>query len=190
MTYLRAFRKVIFAAVLSGSFIVAAAAVLATTAAVSRVPTGDKSSLLAAPASTPPAGAQAKPAETPLAGEMLIEPEDVAKAIQSSKPGKPVLIHVGFHILYSQAHIPDSQYLGPASTDEGVQKLRKAMQSVPRKKFIVLYCGCCPWTHCPNIKPAYEALHSMGFTNVKVMHIDDNLGTNWVNKGFPVAKGD
>jgi thiosulfate/3-mercaptopyruvate sulfurtransferase len=190
MTNLRAFRRVIFAAVLSAVLIVATAGVWATSAEVRQSSAAGKSSLLAAPAATVPAGAQAKPAETPLSGEMLIEPDDVAKAIQSSKPGKPLLIHVGFHILYTQAHVPDSQYLGPASSDEGMQQLRKGMQSVPRNKFIVLYCGCCPWTHCPNIKPAYEALHAMGFTKVKVLHIDDNLGTNWVNKGFPVAKGD
>jgi hypothetical protein len=30
----------------------------------------------------------------------------------------------------------------------------------------------------------------MGFTNVKVLYISDNFGTNWVDKGYPVAKGD
>jgi hypothetical protein len=30
----------------------------------------------------------------------------------------------------------------------------------------------------------------MGFTNVKVLYIADNFGADWVNKGYPVAKGE
>jgi len=30
----------------------------------------------------------------------------------------------------------------------------------------------------------------MGFTNVKVLYISNNFGTDWVSKGYPVAKGD
>jgi hypothetical protein len=30
----------------------------------------------------------------------------------------------------------------------------------------------------------------MGFTNVKVLYIADNFGTNWVEKGYPTAKGE
>jgi arsenite-transporting ATPase len=54
---------------------------------------------------------------------------------------------------------------------------------------IVIYCGCCPWSHCPNIAAAYNALRALGFTQVGVLYIADNFGDNWVNKGFPVAKG-
>ncbi len=186
---MRALRKIVFTVVLIAPLVLVASGVLATRGATSQ-PAKQSANDNKSTSATPSASAQAKPAEPPLSGEMLIEPDEVAKAIQSSKAGQPLLIHVGFHILYTQAHIPNSQYLGPASKPEGLAQLRKAMQAVPRNKFIVLYCGCCPWTHCPNVRPAYEALHSMGFTNLKVMHIDDNLGTNWVNKGFPVAKGD
>ena len=54
----------------------------------------------------------------------------------------------------------------------------------------MIYCGCCPWSHCPNVKPADDALRAMGFTNVKVLYIADNFGADWVNKGYPVAKGE
>jgi hypothetical protein len=30
----------------------------------------------------------------------------------------------------------------------------------------------------------------MGFTNVKVLYISDNFGTNWGDKGYPIAKGE
>jgi hypothetical protein len=30
----------------------------------------------------------------------------------------------------------------------------------------------------------------MGFTNVKVLYLASNFGVDWVDKGYPVAKGD
>jgi thiosulfate/3-mercaptopyruvate sulfurtransferase len=119
----------------------------------------------------------------------LISPEDLAKTLQSGKD-KPLMLQVGSHMLFLQAHIPGSEYVGPGANDAGVQQLRKRVESLPRNKFIVLYCGCCPWNHCPNVKPADDALHAMGFTNVKVLYIADNFGTNWVDKGYPTAKGE
>ncbi len=120
----------------------------------------------------------------------LINPEDLVKFLKMSVADKPLMIQVGSHVLYAQAHIPDSKYIGPASSDAGLQQLRQRATPLPRSKFIVLYCGCCPWGHCPNVKPAYDALHAMGFTNVKVLYIADNFGTNWVDKGYPTAKGE
>lgn len=120
----------------------------------------------------------------------LINPDDLVKILQSSKSEKPLMIQVGSHVLYSQAHIPGSEYIGPASSEYGLQALRKRVEPLPRKKFIVLYCGCCPWNHCPNVKPADDALQAMGFTNVKVLYIAGNFGMDWVEKGYPVAKGE
>jgi thiosulfate/3-mercaptopyruvate sulfurtransferase len=120
----------------------------------------------------------------------LIEPADLVKILQSSKSGKPLMIQVGSHVLYQQAHIPGSEYIGPGSSESGLQQLRNRVGSLPKNKLIVLYCGCCPWSHCPNAKPADDALRAMGFTNVKVLYIPNNFGTDWVDKGYPVAKGD
>jgi len=120
----------------------------------------------------------------------LINPDELVKILQSAKSEKPLMIQVGSHVLYTQAHIPGSEYIGSASSESGLQSLRKRVQSLPRSKFIVLYCGCCPWNHCPNVKPADDALRAMGFTNVKVLYIADNFGADWVAKGYPVGKGD
>ncbi len=119
----------------------------------------------------------------------LIDPNDLLKILQSAKSEKPLMIQVGSHVLYTQAHIPGSEYIGPASSESGLQALRKRVEYLPRKKFIVLYCGCCPWSHCPNVKPADEALHDMGFTNVRVLYIPGNFGMDWVEKGYPIATG-
>jgi len=120
----------------------------------------------------------------------LINPDELVKILQSAKSEKPLMIQVGSHVLYMQAHIPGSEYIGPSSSDSGLQALRKRVEPLPRNKFIVLYCGCCPWNHCPNVKPADDALRAMGFTNVKVLYIAGNFGIDWVDRGYPVAKGD
>ena len=120
----------------------------------------------------------------------LIKPEELVTVLQSSAGERPLLIQVGSHVLYSQAHIPGSEYIGPASSASGLQQLRQRIEPLPRKKFIVIYCGCCPWSHCPNIQPADDLLQAMGFTNVKVLYIANNFGTDWVDRGYPVAKGD
>jgi thiosulfate/3-mercaptopyruvate sulfurtransferase len=118
-----------------------------------------------------------------------IEPEELVKTL-NSKGQKPLLIHVGFHVLYLQAHIPNSEYIGPASDAAGLERLRARAKSLPRDTFVVIYCGCCPWDHCPNVKPAHDALVAMGFTNIKVLHFADNIGTNWRDKGYPTTKGE
>ena len=120
----------------------------------------------------------------------LINPDELVKILQSAKSERPLMIQVGSHVLYTQAHIPNSEYIGPASSETGLQSLRERVESLPQNKFIVLYCGCCPWRHCPNIKPADDALRAMGFTNVKILFIANNFGSDWVDKGYPVSKGD
>ncbi len=119
----------------------------------------------------------------------LMNPEELVKILQADKGEKPLMIQVGSHVLFEQAHIPGSEYIGPASSEIGLQQLRKRVETLPRNKSVVIYCGCCPWGHCPNVKPADDALHALGFTNVKVLYIPDNFGANWVDKGYPVAKG-
>lgn len=121
---------------------------------------------------------------------LLINPDELVKILQPAKGEKPLMIQVGSHVLYTQAHIPGSEYIGPGSSESGLQSLRKRVEPLPRNKFIVIYCGCCPWSHCPNVKPADDALRAMGFTNVKVLFISDNFGVNWVDKGYPTAKGE
>jgi hypothetical protein len=118
----------------------------------------------------------------------LISPEDLVKTLQSTKDEKPLILNIGPHLLYMQAHIPGSEYIGAGSDSQGIESLRRRVKGLPHKTFIVLYCGCCPWSHCPNVRPAYNELHKGGFTNVKVLYIPDNFGTDWVYKGYPTIK--
>jgi rhodanese-related sulfurtransferase len=118
----------------------------------------------------------------------LIQPADLATTLQAASP-KPLILQVGSHILFAEAHITGSEYTGPTNQPTGIQSLKDRVATLPKDTAIVLYCGCCPWDRCPNIASAYNLLHTMGFTNLKVLYIADNFGTNWVAKGYPVAKG-
>ena len=113
----------------------------------------------------------------------LVQPEHVAKDVKS-----PLLLQVGFPVLYRAAHITGSKYAGPGSKAEGIAELKKAVAGQPKDRDIVLYCGCCPWDKCPNIRPAFAALHEMGFTRVRAMVIPDNLKADWIDKGYPTEK--
>jgi len=115
----------------------------------------------------------------------LIEPSDLAGLLKKSSLPKPVILHVGFRKLYAQAHIPDSDYAGPGGDDEGLKSLSERVEKIPKDASIIIYCGCCPWSRCPNVAAAYAKLLDMGFTQVKVLHIADNFGTDWVDKGYP-----
>jgi hypothetical protein len=53
----------------------------------------------------------------------------------------------------------------------------------------VVYCGCCPWDKCPNLKPALDTLRAMGFTRVKALYIPVNLAQDWTAKGYPIELG-
>jgi len=117
----------------------------------------------------------------------LIRPEEFVEVLRSSAP-KPLILNVGPQMLYRQAHIPQAEYIGDGSSEQGRARLQQRVESLPRDASIVLYCGCCPWSHCPNVKPAYGELERMGFTNVKMLKIDNDFGTDWIEKGYPIDR--
>jgi hypothetical protein len=129
----------------------------------------------------------APPATTTIPTAQLMQPEQLNSPLSGASAGRPLILQVGPRIMYDQAHIAGSEFAGPGSRDEGLSLLRGRVKTLAKGSFIVLYCGCCPWNRCPNVGGAYKALHDMGFTNVKVLYIADNFGTDWVNKGYPVA---
>jgi rhodanese-related sulfurtransferase len=116
----------------------------------------------------------------------LIQAAELNKALSTKSGEKPLILQIGSRVLFEQAHIAGSEYTGPASQQSGLDQLKKRVEKLPKGKPIVLYCGCCPWNRCPNVAPAYRLLQSMGFTRVRVLYIATNLGSDWVQKGYPV----
>lgn len=119
----------------------------------------------------------------------VMQPEELSRLIKAPGANKPLIFQVGSHLLFAEAHIAGSEYGGAGSQAAGLKQLQDRVSPLPRKTFIVLYCGCCPWDRCPNVAPAFRQLQNMGFTNVKVLYIANNLGTDWVDKGYPVERG-
>ncbi len=133
----------------------------------------------APPASRIPAADLIQPAE--LAAELAVP--------QARAASKPLILQVGFRTLYDQARIPGAEYAGAAGEDQGLRALREHVAKLPRDTAIVIYCGCCPWSRCPNVAAAFAALRGLGFARLKVLYIADNFGSDWVDKGYPVEKG-
>lgn len=135
-----------------------------------------------------PQGASAS-ADAQIPAAELLQPAELAQLLRSSDAGKPLILQVGSHVLYAQAHIPGAEYAGAGAQEAGLQALRSRVKDLKRDQRLVIYCGCCPWNKCPNIRPAYRQLHALGFTQVKVLYLADDFGTDWVDKGYPVAIG-
>jgi len=129
-----------------------------------------------------PNGAASNP---PWTAAEVIHTEDLAKQIHN-KADAPAVFQVGFNALYKSKHVPGSVYAGPGNKEEGLAELKKAVADVAKDRQIVLYCGCCPWDHCPNMKPAYSLLRSLGYTKIKVVEIPNSFAKDWVAKGYPV----
>ncbi len=119
----------------------------------------------------------------------VIEPSVLATIIGDARASKPVIIQVGFPTLFKSNRIPGSSHAGPGTTPAGLEALKETLAKVPKDREIVIYCGCCPWDKCPNIRPALDLLRKLGYTRVKALMIENNLDDNWIKKGYPVQKG-
>ncbi|HYJ32279.1 MAG TPA: rhodanese-like domain-containing protein [Candidatus Binatia bacterium] len=140
-------------------------------------------------ASAPAAGAPAASAkETTPAKQDLVRPDELAKELALPEWRRPVLLHVGFSVLYKSGHIPGSKYVGSGSTARGRAELKKALRAIPKDRTVVLYCGCCPWEHCPNVNPAFRVARGLGYKNVKILYILQDLQRDWVDKGYPALE--
>jgi hypothetical protein len=116
----------------------------------------------------------------------LVQPKDFAAEL--AKAGKPAVFQVGPNVLYRSKHIVGSAFAGPGSKPEGLELLKSAVKDLPRDREIVIYCGCCPWDRCPNIKPAFEQLKALGFTHVRALYVATNFKTDWIDAGYPVEQ--
>lgn len=123
--------------------------------------------------------AQDKKSE-PWTAKQLMAPADLAKNINSGK-NLPTIVCVG-----PSALIKGSTDIGPASEKANVDKLKATLSKLPKDARVVIYCGCCPFDRCPNIRPAFNMLNQMKFTNAKLLNLSTNIRTDWINKGYPV----
>ena len=120
----------------------------------------------------------------------LVGPEQFARIISDPQAQKPLILCVAPNFLFRSGHIPGAKRIGPTSRPEGLANLEKQVRDLSRTTEIVVYCGCCPWQHCPNVSPAFQALQKMGFTNVRTLHLPTGFKQDWTDKGFPTQRGE
>ena len=114
------------------------------------------------------------------AAEMaMVQPAEFA-----SLKTRPAVFMVGPNVLYRGHRIPGAVFAGPGTQPAGLAMLRAAADKVTRDKEVVVYCGCCPWDRCPNVKPAMDLLKEMGFTKAKVLYLPVGFKVDWLDKGY------
>jgi rhodanese-related sulfurtransferase len=114
--------------------------------------------------------------------DQLVQPADLAKVIMAGKD-IPVIFCVG-----PGAYITNSVNIGATREKANLDKLKDELKKLPKDAKIVLYCGCCPFEHCPNVRPAIQLLKDMKFTNYQLLNLDHNIKMDWIDKGYPVMK--
>ena len=113
----------------------------------------------------------------------LMPPAELAKFINDANAKKPVIFNIG-----PAGKIKESIYIGPSKEKDNLEELKKQLAKLPKDASVVIYCGCCPFEHCPNVRPAFELLEKLGFTNPKLLNLPKNLKADWIDKGYPLAQ--
>jgi len=114
--------------------------------------------------------------------KQLMQPSVLAD-IMNSKKEDVTIISVGpFNT------IPNAINIGMVSEKDKLDKFNQQLSTLKKDQKIVIYCGCCPYEHCPNVRPAIDALKEMKFTNYYLLDLPNNLRINWIDKGYPTIK--
>lgn len=117
----------------------------------------------------------------PWSKNQLIEPSELARIIGDTSAKKPIIYSIG-----PGANIKGCIEMGAAQEKENLDKLKSALSNLDKNTEIVILCGCCPFEHCPNIRPSFELLNEMKFTNHKLLNLSHNLKVDWIDKGYPM----
>jgi hypothetical protein len=125
----------------------------------------------------------AQNASEPWIQQQLLAPAALAKTINNSKSAQPLVYCVG-----PQAVIKNSIEIGSAQVPSNLRNFKQQISRLPKNANIVIYCGCCPFEVCPNVRPAVNLLKEMKFTNFKLLNLPHNIKADWIDYGYPVAE--
>ncbi len=133
---------------------------------------------------------QEAPQADPWTVSETVQPAELVREItQGTGDAKPIVVCVGFRPLYDGAHVPGASFHGPGRTADGLEDLKRWAQTLPHSANIVVYCGCCPLSRCPNLRPAFVALREMGFNRLRALILPTDFYTDWIQRGYPTEKG-
>lgn len=119
--------------------------------------------------------------EEPWRPDQLMDPADLAQVLNDSSAYHTILLSIG-----PAAVIKNSIDIGAAHDKANLQKLKFELDKLSRESDVVIYCGCCPFNHCPNIRPAFGLMNEMKFTHHKLLNLPRNIKMDWIDKGYPV----
>ena len=117
----------------------------------------------------------------PLTDKQLIEPATLAATLADKKAPKPVIFNIG-----PVQQIKGAIAIGPTGLKDNLEKLKQQLAKLPKDKEVIIYCGCCPFRKCPNVRPAFELIKKLKFTNAKLLNLPTSLNEDWISKGYPL----
>lgn len=123
--------------------------------------------------------------KNPWSKEQLMPPAHLADMLKDSSEQPPLI-----HCLGPTPMIPQSEHFGEAHKDSALKAFKNELEGLPKDTSLVVYCGCCPFDDCPNIRPAFSLLEEMGFKKHKLLGLYTSLKADWIDKGYPVLEGD
>jgi len=126
-------------------------------------------------------GSTALQADEPWTDKELKDPAALAATLSDPKAAHPVILNIG-----SVQQIKGAVSIGPTGVEENLDKLKQRLTKLPKDKEVIIYCGCCPFRRCPNVRPAFELLKKMKFTKAKLLNLPNNLNDDWISKGYPM----
>ncbi|MGV3540782.1 MAG: rhodanese-like domain-containing protein [Rufibacter sp.] len=126
---------------------------------------------------------QAQNNPEPWKSSQLMAPAELAKILKEENRIKTYVYNIG-----PAGYIKDAIDIGDGRDPESVQKLKKEVAKLPKDAQIVLYCGCCPFKNCPNVRPTFQLLNEMGFTHHRLLNLANNLKVDWIDKGYPMRR--
>ena len=119
--------------------------------------------------------------DNPWTDKQLKDPAVLAAAIADPKAPRPVIFNVG-----PVQQIKGAIAIGPATKPDNLEKLKQQLAKLPKDKEVIIYCGCCPFRRCPNVRPAFELLQKLKFKNAKLLNLPTSLNDDWISKGYPL----
>jgi hypothetical protein len=119
--------------------------------------------------------------DEPWTDKQLKDPAVLAAAIADSKPPRPLIFNIG-----PVQQIKGAIAIGPAGKPANLEKFKQQLAKLPKEKEVIIYCGCCPFHRCPNVRPAFELLQKLKFKNAKLLNLPNNLKDDWINKVYPL----
>jgi hypothetical protein len=127
---------------------------------------------------------EAKATETvyPWKKEQILPTKNLVDKIKANNSlDIPIILNIG-----PMQNIKTAQLVGPINYEFGMMRFKDKLSGLDKSSDLVLYCGCCSYKTCPNIKPAFEAATKAGFKKVWILDLPVGVDEDWVKKGYPV----